>query len=57
MNIDAAVKGAFREAFQAHYGVADPIVDTRVPLADARRRSVLAVEGRLDLFGAAGRAG
>ena len=56
VNIDAAVKGAFREAFQTHYGVADPIVDTRVPLADARRLSVAAVEQRLELFGAEGRA-
>lgn len=56
VNIDAAVKGAFREAFQTHYGVADPIVDTRVPLADARRLSVAAVEQRLELFGAGGRA-
>lgn len=56
VNIDAAVKGAFREAFQTHYGVADPIVDTRVPLADARRLSIAAVEQRLELFGAGGRA-
>ena len=56
VNIDAAVKGAFREAFQTHYGVADPIVDTRLPLANARRLSVVAVAQRLENFGAVGRA-
>lgn len=56
VNIDAAVKGAFRQALQTHYGVADPIVDTRLPLADARRLSVTAVEQRLAMFGAVGRA-
>ena len=56
INIDAAVKGAFREALQRHYGAADPIVDTRPPLAEARRLSVTAVERRLEMFGAVGRA-
>ena len=56
VNIDAAVKGAFRQALQTHYGVADPIVDTRPPLADARRLSVTAVEQRLEMFGSVGRA-
>lgn len=56
INIDAAVKGAFREALQRHYGLADPIVDTRPPLAEARRLSVTAVERRLEMFGAVGRA-
>lgn len=56
INIDAAVKGAFREAFQRHYRVDDPIVDTRVPLAEARRLAQAAVEQRLEMFGATGKA-
>ena len=57
INIDAATKGAFRQALRRHYGVEDPIVDTRVPLADARSAAQAAVEERIRLFGADGRAG
>ncbi|MFB2552417.1 class II fructose-bisphosphate aldolase [Ensifer soli] len=56
VNIDAAVKGGFREAFIKAYGVADPVVDTRAPLAEARRLAEAAVDHRLRLFGADGRA-
>jgi ketose-bisphosphate aldolase len=56
INIDAAVKGGFRDALRSSYGVDDPIVDTRVPLAEARRVAQAAVEQRLAMFGATGRA-
>ena len=57
VNIDAAIKGGFRQALMAHYAVAEPIVDTRVPMADARRLAQQAVEAKIRLFGAEGRAG
>lgn len=56
INIDAAIKGAFRSTFTEVYGAADPVVDTRLPFAEARRRAVTAVEERIAWFGAAGRA-
>lgn len=56
VNIDAAVKGAFRAALIAAYGADDPVVDTRAPLADARARAVEAVTDKIALFGAEGRA-
>lgn len=56
INIDAAVKGGFRTAFQKYYGVADPIVDTRVPLAEARELARAVVAERIDVFGARGKA-
>jgi ketose-bisphosphate aldolase len=56
INIDAAVKGALRDALRSHYGVDDPIVDTRVPVAEARRLAQAAVERRLAMFGASGKA-
>jgi ketose-bisphosphate aldolase len=57
VNIDAAIKGGFRQALMAHYAAAEPIVDTRVPLAEARRLAQQAVEDKIRLFGAEGRAG
>lgn len=57
VNIDAAVKGAFRAALIDAYAAEDPVVDTRAPLAEARGRAVEAVAGRIALFGAEGRAG
>jgi ketose-bisphosphate aldolase len=56
INIDAAVKGAFRSTFQRHYGVDDPIVDTRVPFGEARALAVEAVSERIQWFGAVDRA-
>jgi ketose-bisphosphate aldolase len=56
INIDAAVKGGFREALIEAYSVADPVVDTREPMAEARRLAELAVDQRLRMFGANGRA-
>lgn len=56
INIDAAVKGAFRRALQQYYGPADPVVDTRLPLGAARELAVEAVKERIGWFGAAGRA-
>lgn len=56
VNIDAAVKGAFRAALIEAYGADDPVVDTRAPLADARGRAVEAVAEKIALFGAEGRA-
>jgi len=56
VNIDAAVKGGFREALTRAYGVADPVVDTRQPLAEARTLAERAVDRRIRMFGAAGRA-
>jgi ketose-bisphosphate aldolase len=56
VNIDAAVKGAFRTALTEAYSVADPIVDTRAPMKRARDLAVMAVEERIDWFGARGKA-
>lgn len=56
VNIDAAVKGGFRQALTEAYSVADPIVDTRAPLARARTLAEAAVDGRIRLFGAENRA-
>lgn len=56
INIDAATKGAFREALQHHYGVDDPIVDTRVPMAEGRQAAQAVLESRIRLFKADGRA-
>lgn len=56
VNIDAAVKGGFRQALIEAYGAADPVVDTRAPLARGRTLAEEAVAARIDLFGAAGRA-
>lgn len=56
INIDAAVKGAFRDALRRHYGIEDPVVDTRIPMAEARRLAQTAVERRLEMFGASGKA-
>lgn len=57
VNIDAAVKGAFRAALTEAYAASNPVVDTRAPLADARARALEAVAERIALFGAEGRAG
>ena len=57
INIDAAVKGAFRAALVEAYGASDPVVDTRAPMARARDLAVAAVEERIDWFGARGKAG
>jgi len=56
INIDAATKGAFRSVLQRHYGCADPIVDTRLPMAEGRTAAQAAVEERIGLFNADGRA-
>ena len=56
INIDAAVKGGFREALIKAYSVADPVVDTREPMAESRRLAEIAVDRRLRMFGANGRA-
>ena len=56
INIDAAVKGGFRTALRKYYGVADPIVDTRPPLAEARELARAAVAERIEIFGARGKA-
>ncbi|WP_051231426.1 class II fructose-bisphosphate aldolase [Kaistia adipata] len=56
INIDAAVKGAFRSTFQRHYSAEDPIVDTRVPFGEARELAVDAVGERIRWFGAVDRA-
>lgn len=56
VNIDAAVKGGFRQSFIEAYALPDPVVDTRQPLARARKLAQEAVDGRIRLFGAADRA-
>jgi ketose-bisphosphate aldolase len=56
VNIDAATKAAFREALSRHYGVAEPEIDTRAPLAAARSLAQREVERRIEMFGAADRA-
>ena len=56
INIDAAVKGGFREALIKAYSVEDPIVDTRQPMAEARVLAEQAVARRIHMFGANGRA-
>ncbi|WP_034658809.1 class II fructose-bisphosphate aldolase [Chelativorans sp. J32] len=56
INIDAAVKGGFREALINAYSVEDPIVDTRQPMAEARVLAEQAVARRIHMFGANGRA-
>jgi ketose-bisphosphate aldolase len=56
INIDAAVKGAFRTALIDAYSAPDPIVDTRAPMKRARDLAVAAVEERIDWFGARGKA-
>ncbi|MEQ8965014.1 MAG: class II fructose-bisphosphate aldolase [Azospirillaceae bacterium] len=56
INIDAATKGAFRRVLQRHYGVDEPVVDTRLPMAEARSAAQEAVEERIVLFGADGKA-
>jgi ketose-bisphosphate aldolase len=52
INIDAALKGAFRVALIEAYGAADPVVDTRAPMKRARDLAIAAVEERIDWFGA-----
>ncbi|MFV0335940.1 MAG: class II fructose-bisphosphate aldolase [Tropicimonas sp.] len=56
VNIDAAVKGGFRTALIKAYTAEDPLVDTRVPMADGRALARLAVEARIAMFGATGKA-
>ena len=56
VNIDAAIKGSFLEALVQHYSAETPMIDTRVPLADARNRASVAVGERIAAFGAVGRA-
>ena len=56
VNIDAAVKGGFREALMAAYRADNPVVDTRAPMAKGRELAQAAVEQRIRLFGAEGRA-
>ena len=55
VNIDAAVKGAFRQTLREYYAVPEPVIDTREPLGVARQRATAAVEERIRWFGAAGR--
>ncbi len=55
INIDAAVKGGFREAMITAYTAEDPIVDTRGPMAEGRKLAEIAVDQRIRMFGAAGR--
>lgn len=57
VNIDAAVKGGFRTALIRAYAAEDPLVDTRVPMAEGRTLATAAVEERIRMFGAAGKAG
>lgn len=56
VNIDAAVKGGFRQALMDAYRVEDPAIDTRAPLARARALAEAAVDARIRLFGADNRA-
>jgi ketose-bisphosphate aldolase len=56
VNIDAAIKGGFREALMAAYRAEDPVVDTRAPMARGRELAQAAVEARIRLFGAEKRA-
>lgn len=56
INIDAAVKGAFRAALIDAYAAADPVVDTRKPMERGRELAIVAVTERIDWFGARGKA-
>lgn len=56
INIDAATKVAFRDSFVRHYGVEEPAIDTRPPMAEARAAARRAVEERIAMFNAEGRA-
>jgi ketose-bisphosphate aldolase len=51
INIDAAIKNAFRKAFINNYNVSNPIMDTRIPLAEARNNAQIVVEKLLKVFG------
>ena len=51
INIDAAIKNAFRESFIKFYRENNPEIDTRVTLNKARENARLVVEKYLNIFG------
>ena len=57
INIDAAIKNAFRESFIKFYRENNPEIDTRVTLNKARENARLVVEKYLNIFGSTNRAG
>ena len=57
INIDAAIKNAFRESFIKFYRENNPEIDTRVTLNKARENAQLVVEKYLNIFGSTNRAG
>ena len=57
INIDAAIKNAFRESFVKFYRENNPEIDTRVTLNKARENAQLVVEKYLNIFGSTNRAG
>ena len=57
INIDAAIKNAFRESFIKFYRENNPEIDTRVTLNKARENAQLVVEKYLNIFGSTNMAG
>ena len=57
INIDAAIKNAFRESFIKFYRENNPEIDTRITLNKARENAQLVVEKYLNIFGSTNRAG
>jgi fructose/tagatose bisphosphate aldolase len=55
INIDAAIKNAFRESFVKFYRENNPEIDTRVTLSKARENAQLVVEKYLNIFGSTNR--
>lgn len=56
INIDAAVKSGFRTAFIKAYSSENPLIDTRVPVAEGRSLAEAAVIDRIAMFGASQKA-
>lgn len=56
VNIDAAIKNSFREAFKESYREDNPEIDTRIPFGKARNNAQLTVEKYLQIFGSVNKA-
>lgn len=56
INIDAAVKSGFRTVFIKAYSSENPLIDTRVPVAEGRSLAEAAVIDRIAMFGASQKA-
>jgi fructose/tagatose bisphosphate aldolase len=57
INIDTAIRLAVSRTLADHYRGEAPATDPRVPLRKAREAAAAAVADKIDLFGAAGKAG